>query len=126
MIDEVSFLRATFLVMLCVCPVANATDGYFSNGYGTQCKGLAGACTALSLDSMATATNPAGMLGAGQRYELGVDFLLASGLYGHGGPQRSARHIWPRTRKSVERFAAVPSALIWHELHSRNGARVSG
>ena len=39
MIDEVSFLRATFLVMLCVCPVANATDGYFSNGYGTQCKG---------------------------------------------------------------------------------------
>jgi long-chain fatty acid transport protein len=75
MINEVSLLRRTFLVLLSVCPLANATDGYFSNGYGTQCKGLAGACTALSLDSMATAINPAGMLGAGRRYDLGVNFF---------------------------------------------------
>jgi len=52
-----------------------ATDGYFSNGYGTQCRGLAGACTALSLDSMATAVNPAGMLGAGRRFDAALDFF---------------------------------------------------
>jgi long-chain fatty acid transport protein len=68
-------LRRTFLVLLSVCPLANATDGYFSNGYGTKCKGLAGACTALSLDALATATNPAGMLAAGRRYDLGFDLF---------------------------------------------------
>lgn len=63
------------LVFLMMCPQARATDGYFSNAYGTQCRGLAGACTALSLDSMATATNPAGILGAGPRYDLGLDLF---------------------------------------------------
>lgn len=73
--NPVSLLCRRFLVLLGLCTVATATDGYFSNGYGTQCKGLDGACTALSLDSMAAATNPAGMLGAGPRFDLGVNFF---------------------------------------------------
>jgi len=72
---NVTYRLCGALLALSASPHVGATDGYFSNAYGTQCKGLAGACTALSLDSMATATNPAGMLGAGQRYDLGLNFF---------------------------------------------------
>ncbi len=51
---------------------AFATTGYFSHGYGTKNKGLAGAGAALSLDSMAAATNPAGMVNVGDRLDVGV------------------------------------------------------
>jgi len=71
--NEIRIARS--LLFFSACLPAGATDGYFSNAYGTQCKGLAGACTALSLDGMATATNPAGMLCAGQRYDAGLDFF---------------------------------------------------
>ena len=37
-------------------PAVNATNGYFSHGFSTKEKGLAGAGAALSQDSMAAAT----------------------------------------------------------------------
>ena len=40
---------------------AQATNGYFSIGYGAKARGLAGAVTALPQDSMAAAVNPAGI-----------------------------------------------------------------
>lgn len=51
---------------------AMATNGYFAHGYGTKNKGLAGGGVALSQDSMAAATNPAGMVGVGDRMDLGL------------------------------------------------------
>ncbi len=51
---------------------AFATTGYFSHGYGTKNKALAGAGAALSLDSMAAATNPAGMVNVGDRLDVGL------------------------------------------------------
>lgn len=51
---------------------AMATNGYFSHGYGTKNKGLAGGGVALSQDAMAAATNPAGMVGVGNRMDLGA------------------------------------------------------
>lgn len=68
-------MSCSLLVGLCAATSANATDGYFSNAYGTQCKGLAGACTALALDSLATASNPAAMLLVGHRFDLGLNFF---------------------------------------------------
>ncbi|OOG22479.1 hypothetical protein B1C78_14895 [Thioalkalivibrio denitrificans] len=52
--------------------MAQATNGYFSHGYGTTSKGLAGAGVALSQDSLAAATNPAGMVTLGDRIDFGV------------------------------------------------------
>jgi long-chain fatty acid transport protein len=52
--------------------VASATNGYFSHGYGTKNKGMAGAGVALPQDAMATATNPAGMVWVGDRMDLGA------------------------------------------------------
>jgi len=51
---------------------ALATTGYFSHGYGLKANGMAGASTALAQDSMGGAVNPASMVFAGSRLDLGV------------------------------------------------------
>ena len=53
-------------------PVAFATNGYFQHGYGVKSQGMAGAGVALAQDSLAAATNPAGMVMVGNRWDLGV------------------------------------------------------
>jgi len=52
--------------------MAQATNGYFAHGFGTTSKGLAGAGVAYSQDSLAAATNPAGMVTVGDRIDLGA------------------------------------------------------
>jgi long-chain fatty acid transport protein len=59
-------------------PAVNATNGYFSHGYSTKEKGLAGAGTALSQDAMAAATNPAGMAFIGERMDVGLQLFAPS------------------------------------------------
>ncbi|KAA1175999.1 hypothetical protein FWJ25_02385 [Marinobacter salinexigens] len=54
---------------------AFATNGYFSHGYGTISKGMAGAGTALSQDSITAATNPAGMAFIGNRVDGGFEIF---------------------------------------------------
>jgi long-chain fatty acid transport protein len=61
-----------------VSPAVNATNGYFSHGYSTKEKGLAGAGTAYSQDAMAAATNPAGMVFVGERMDIGVALFSPS------------------------------------------------
>ena len=51
---------------------AFATNGYFAHGYGTKNKGMAGAGVALAQDTLAAATNPAGMVYVGQRLDVGA------------------------------------------------------
>ncbi|HEY9052721.1 MAG TPA: outer membrane protein transport protein, partial [Gammaproteobacteria bacterium] len=50
---------------------AYATNGYFAHGYSTKEKGLAGAGVAYSQDSLASATNPAGLVSVGARMDVG-------------------------------------------------------
>jgi hypothetical protein len=59
----------------------SATDGYFQHGYGLIAKGMGGVSTALALDAFGGATNPAKMVFAGDRIDIGVDLF---------SPQRSA------------------------------------
>jgi long-chain fatty acid transport protein len=56
-------------------PAALATNGYFSHGYGIKAKGMAGAAIAMPQDSIAAASNPAGMLRVGNRADVGVDWF---------------------------------------------------
>ncbi len=67
-----------FTAGLLVSPFASATNGYFSHGYGMKAKGMAGAGIALPQDSIAAATNPAGMVMVGDRLDLGVDWFRPS------------------------------------------------
>lgn len=54
---------------------ALATNGMFSAGYGMKAKGMGGAATAMSQDAFGGATNPASMVFAGDRLDLGVDLF---------------------------------------------------
>jgi long-chain fatty acid transport protein len=54
---------------------ALATTGYFQHGYGIKAKSMGGVGIALPQDSLAAATNPAGMAFVGNRMDLGVDWF---------------------------------------------------
>lgn len=54
---------------------ANATDGYFEHGYGTQSKGMAGVSLAYPKDSLAIATNPASAIALGDRFDADLDYF---------------------------------------------------
>jgi len=49
-----------------------ATDGYFLTGYGTKQQGQGGAGVAKPADSLAGATNPAGLFLVGNRFDIGL------------------------------------------------------
>ncbi|NGZ05211.1 MAG: transporter [Magnetococcales bacterium] len=53
-----------------------ASNGYFSHGFGSESKSMAGAGTALPMDTMATALNPALMVHTGDRMDLGLAFFF--------------------------------------------------
>jgi long-chain fatty acid transport protein len=63
---------------------AQATDGYFSHGYGMKAKGRGGASTAMTTDAFGGAVNPATMVYVGNRADLGVDWFK---------PDRSASRV---------------------------------
>jgi len=80
---EKTFLSLKGLVMFSVVMMialsfvatASATNGYFAHGYSIKNKALAGAGTALPLDSLAASTNPAGMAFVGKRIDFGLTFF---------------------------------------------------
>ena len=51
---------------------SSATDGYFLTGYGTKQQGQGGTGVALPADSLAGATNPAGLILVGDRFDIGL------------------------------------------------------
>ncbi len=55
-----------------LAPAAEATNGYFTHGYGTANKGMAGAGVALPQGAMIIATNPAGIAFLDKRYDAGL------------------------------------------------------
>ena len=69
-----SYLAALLFTAVLAVP-ALATDGYFATGYGMKQQGQGGAGVALPEDSLAAATNPAGMVFIGNRFDFGVSFF---------------------------------------------------
>jgi long-chain fatty acid transport protein len=68
---------AALIASLAVVEPACATDGYFSPGFGTQSKGLAGAGLAYPKDALAIATNPAAAFALGNRADVDLDYFQA-------------------------------------------------
>lgn len=54
---------------------AQATVGYFAHGYGIKAKATGGVGIALPQDSLAAATNPAGMVLVGNRADIGLEWF---------------------------------------------------
>ena len=51
---------------------AQATNGYWSHGYGPKSKSIAGACVAMSFGAMCASSNPASLALVGNRLEIGA------------------------------------------------------
>ena len=60
------------MILLLISVRAFATNGYFSHGYGVHYKALAGSGTSLSLSTLGAATNPAGLVHLGKRFDAGL------------------------------------------------------
>jgi len=68
--------RKAWLALVAAAPLAgHATDGYFSHGYGMQSKGMGGAAAAVAESAFGGASNPATMVFAGSRFEIGLDLF---------------------------------------------------
>lgn len=84
--------------MLALTSPAQATNGYFSHGYGTKAKGRGGVSIAIADDSMAAANNPAGFANLGNRFDAGFDaFTPKRGAQRTGGfdfNERSDRNLF--------------------------------
>lgn len=61
--------------------IANATDGYFANGYGMKSIGMGGAAVAVALEPFGGAVNPGAMTFLDSSWQLGVSWF---------SPRRSA------------------------------------
>lgn len=66
---------AAAVSLACLPLSAQATNGYFSHGYGIKAKGMAGAGIAYGQDAIAAATNPANMVLVGNRVDFGLDIF---------------------------------------------------
>ncbi len=83
---------------------AFATNGYFAHGYGMKAKGMGGAATAVTGDTFGGANNPAGMVWAGDRLDVGVDLFsprrkvsregLAGPMAGYNGSSDSDSNLF--------------------------------
>ncbi|MEW8047083.1 MAG: hypothetical protein AB2805_11380, partial [Candidatus Thiodiazotropha sp.] len=60
------------VLIISVSHTVHATNGYSPTGFGTTNKGMAGAGVAFPQDTIAAATNPAGMVLLGHRTDLGM------------------------------------------------------
>lgn len=84
-------LLATTLVTLIFPASVWATNGYFTHGVSILDKGLAGAGTAYSQDTLAASSNPAGMVWQGKRYDVGATWFSPRRKYSAtGGPALAA------------------------------------
>lgn len=66
---------AALLLTAGISASAFATNGYFSHGFGIKAKSMGGVGIALPQDSLAAASNPAGMAMVGDRMDFGLDLF---------------------------------------------------
>ena len=111
------FLAITTLTLLALAAPALATDGYFSLGYGTQYKGMAGAGQALHLSTLASATNPA-TIAFVTGYDLDVALFAPNREYsvsGNPSGYPGTFGLAPGTYESHSTGFVMPSmAGAWH------------
>lgn len=106
---------------------ALATNGYLSHGYGTINQGMAGAGAALSQDSIAGATNPAGMAFIGDRIDGGLEIFSPRRQYRVDGPMSPppAFSLQQGTFKSSRDGFVIPHLGFNRELSDTMAVGVS-
>ncbi|MGE0372511.1 MAG: OmpP1/FadL family transporter [Gammaproteobacteria bacterium] len=97
-----NLVLAGALAALLAAGDAAATNGYFSHAYSIKEKGLAGAGAALAQDSLAAATNPAGMIDVGNRIDAGVALFSPHRSYTVSGAPSGAPNSFGLTPETVD------------------------
>jgi long-chain fatty acid transport protein len=121
-------LTLTFTVLTALSPAtALATNGYFMHGYGTINEGMAGAGTALSQDSIAAGTNPAGMAFVGNRIDGGLEVISAKPKYTVDGPLSPppAFSLQAGTHKASRKTSIIPQLGFNRKLSDTTNFGVS-
>ncbi len=110
-------------------PVVNATNGYFSHGYSTKEKGLAGAGTAYSQDAMTAANNPAGMVFVGSRMDVGAALFSPSPrsykVTGNPNQFSGVNAVPEQSVESDSDFFLIPHFAYNHELANDSTVGIS-
>ena len=115
-------LWAFTLTLLLAAPML-ATDGYFSTGYGVIQQGQGGAGIAFPQDSLAAATNPAGMVLVGDRFDFGVTLfrpIRGATITGNGFPGADAAYD-----ASGKKNFFIPELGFNHLLNSKVSVGIS-
>ena len=112
-----SLLAAGALVSLCCAlgiPTVQATNGYWSHGYGPKSKSIAGACVAMIYGPMCASTNPASMVRVGNQIEFGLSLFspdrgfTANDDASPVGPPLGPASIPPGTYDSENEYFLIP------------------
>lgn len=110
-------LTITALALLVLAAPALATNGYFSLGYGTPYKGMAGAGQALHLNTMASATNPA-TIAFVKGYDVSVGLFNPNREYsvtGNPSGYPGTFGLMPGTYESDSSLFVMPGlSAAWH------------
>lgn len=113
---------AALALLLGIVSASYATNGYYANGYSVQNKGLAGAGTALPLDTIATAANPAGMVWIGSRADFALTLFNPNREYtitGNPSMMPGTFGLAPGTVKSDSKWFVIP-ALGYNRMMNEN------
>lgn len=110
-------------------PVAQATNGYMSNGYSPISKGMGGADTALPQDTLSVVDNPAGLVEIGRRADIAVDWFspirkytgsdLTKGALGPVGSEMTGGEVESRNNDFL-----IPALGYAHPLDANSSVGV--
>ena len=106
----------TSALLLALALPAAATNGYFAHGYGTRSKAMGGTGVSQSLDTLAPATNPAGLTGVDEQIDLGISYFAPDRGYDVTGAasgacmsaQQCTFGVGPESRRSDKDFFLIP------------------
>ena len=100
---------------------ALATEGYFQHAYGLRHKALAGAGVASVEDATGISINPAGLVGIGNQFNMGVSLFMPFRKYTATG----TLFVNPGTHKSKKNIFPVPTMAYVRQLDANSAIAVS-
>ncbi len=106
--------RTVALLALAVaCSFAYGTEGYFSLGWGTKSKGLAGTGVAMPMDSLVVATNPAGLAFVNRQWDIGLELFSPMRGYTATNPSGPSGFMPGRVNSNLEYFPIPDFGANW-------------
>jgi len=98
------------------CAPAQATEGYFSHGYGAVSKSMAGAGVATGFDAMSQVTNPASLTRVDSQFVVDLSVFSPRRESTVGAPTPTPFSVFPGTYESDNNYFLIPSLAGRYEI----------